>query len=172
MGKVGAPYTFNVNKMLELRVLGWSYSKLGRYFHKDHTTIIYHCNKWGIQPFQKPPPVPKIEYEEREEPEAPPKKVYKYLDLMEKQDGPINPGKSYKEYLKEALQRPIEKRYYQIYYENNDEPHDITLHLAIIAAIEEEERAKDNAESAVVVPEKPQGELRDRDKDDSDSFHI
>lgn len=120
MGKVGAPYTFNVNKMLELRVLGWTYSKLGRYFHKDHTTIIYHCVKWGIVPFQKPPPVPKMVNEE-EIIQVREKRFYKYADIFER-DGPVNPGKSYKEYLKEASRRPDEKRYHDIYYKKYDGP--------------------------------------------------
>ncbi len=115
---MGPQYTFNVNKMLELRVLGWSYSALGRRFHKDHTTIMYHCSKWKIVPLKQPPPIPQMQFntEDRTFTEAPePPRAFKYPDPFER-DGRINPGKSYKEYLKDSLKRKTERNYHRTYY--------------------------------------------------------
>lgn len=134
--KMGPQYTFNVNKMLELRVLGWSYSALGRHFHKNHTTIMYHCIKWQIVPLKQPPPVPKMQYTEEEvellkEAAAPPK-VYKYPDPFAK-DGPINPGKTYKQYIAESLKRETERNYHKTYYEHYPD-----IHTSGVAPYQEE----------------------------------
>jgi hypothetical protein len=109
--------------MLELRVLGWSYSKLGRYFHKDHTTIIYHCVKWGIVPFKLPPPVPEIEFEDvvsYKKKKKEPRTFYKYSVLLDdEQDGPINPGKSYKQYLEDAKKQKHGAQWYRLFANGN-----------------------------------------------------
>ncbi len=110
MKKQGPEYTFNVNKALEMRLLGWSYSAIGRHFHKDHTTILYHCVKFGIVPFKKPPVMPVIEFET---PVSNPEKVYKYQYLFD-QDGPINPGKPYKQYLEDAKKQQ-HSQWYRLY---------------------------------------------------------
>ena len=81
-------------------------------------------------PFQIPPPVPEVDFYEQESykiqkqsvPKVP--KVYKYAYLFDDNgpDGPINQGKRYAEYLADALKRPTEKRYYEIYYGTYDGP--------------------------------------------------
>lgn len=144
MGRVGAPYTFNVNKMLEMRVLGYSYSALGRYFHKDHTTILYHCKKWGIVPLQRAPTPPELP--ENDEPEVlvivRERKILKYPDPFEK-DGPINPGKSYKEYIAESLKRTTERNYHKTYYEHYPD-----IRTSSVAPYPEETGAERYTESA------------------------
>lgn len=43
---------FDLSEMLELRKSGWSTLALGRRYGKDHTTILHHCKKRGIEPPQ------------------------------------------------------------------------------------------------------------------------
>ncbi len=110
---------FDLQRMITLRVDGWSYSALGREFQKDHTTIMYHCRRLGLSgaPLRKVK-VPEIfSLVVKRPPSQPPK----YALLLET---PLNPGKTYKEYLEEALRRPIERRYHKIYYETNLSPGD------------------------------------------------
>ena len=42
-----------VPELLKLRSLGWSFKRLGIKFKKDHTTVMYHCQRAGI-------PAPKV----------------------------------------------------------------------------------------------------------------
>lgn len=104
------PYTrgFDVEEMLELCKDGWSYSELGRRYGKDHTTILYHCRKHGIRAVGTP---------------TEPPKPHKYDYIFNES---INPGKSYKEYLAEAMERPDEKAYREKFANLFDIPPDDT----------------------------------------------
>ena len=106
---------FDVDRMVLLRLDGWSYLQLAYEFGRDRTTIIYHCKKRGIfipigeqRPFD-PDLVPQIL------PVAPPKPPPKYAHIIEEK---MNRGKrSYKYYLKEAMKRETERNYYKTYYD-------------------------------------------------------
>ena len=107
-----------LNEMLTLRLRGAGPSSLAQHYGCDHTTIIYHCKRAGVQvsgqrgvliitsgflsvgPIQqvlkeKPKPVPK--------PVLP---IQRYDDDGSK----INPGKSYAEYVAIANQRREKER--------------------------------------------------------------
>lgn len=79
-------------------------------YGKDHTTIIYHCLKHGV--VSKPKVVRILEKLHPSKPAPPEKKVHKYDYIFNE---PRNPGKSYKEYLAEAMERPDEKAYREKY---------------------------------------------------------
>jgi len=100
MSKAGRPYTFDILEMLSLRENGWSYSSLGRRYHKDHTTIIYHCQKWNV--YKLPPQPPPILDEEDIAPPLPPVRLYKYDYILNE---PVCKGKRYHEYLAEMEER-------------------------------------------------------------------
>lgn len=156
MGKHGPQYTFNVNKALEMRVLGWTYSAIARHFHKDHTTIMYHCLKWGIKPFQTPPPVPEITFEDQEsykKKKSPPlqQKEYKYQYLFD-QDGPINEGKPYQEYLQDAKKQQSGGAGYYLIIERESK---LRFSITRPSDREKEERTRDIAGRASMV----QGQL-------------
>lgn len=158
--------TFDLAQMVALRLedpIKWTYSALGRHFHKDHTTIMYHCQRLGI----RPPQVDEDELERRRRnkelivevrqwraaKQQKPKPVSKYAHLLE--DEVLNPGKSYKEYLADALTRPIEKRYHEIYYKTYEGlPHkDYYTGITTLATIlEEETRGEHHPDSPDVVP--------------------
>lgn len=104
--------------MLELRKQGWSYSALGRRYGKDHTTILYHCEKANVAP-EVPVVIQKtfknekiinvaIEPKEKEIPKPPPKPD-KYANIISPKEKKL---RSYASYLKEALRRPIERHYF------------------------------------------------------------
>ena len=135
--------------MIQLRAEGWGYSALGREFGKDHTTIMYHCQRLGLTR-HKPAPKEvddlqfKIEELDTENYNTRPAVTSKYAHLLGEEK--INPGKkNYAEYLAEALTRPTEKRYYEIYYGHYDGPkHEHGSGLALITLLEEEARSEDN----------------------------
>ena len=89
-----------VKEVLNMRRKGYSYSDIGRFFEKDHSTIMYHCKKSEIIPGKSPPklliPIPPVE-----------KKNFSYIT-----DGNevINPGKDYEDYLAEERKRDWKKR--------------------------------------------------------------
>lgn len=150
------PITFDIKQMVKLRILGWSYSALAKKFKKDHTTIIYHCQRLGVKTKQQ------LEQEQMdtidglfiregfpEEIELPPPKVaHKYAHLLEEK---LNPGKRYQDYLADALKRPVEKRYHDIYNTNHRGPTHVPHGIALATVLEEEARSLGNAESVGVV---------------------
>ena len=87
-------------EMLKLRSEGRSLISLARMYGVDHTTIIYHCQKYRIIPFQRMPEIevtlverlPRKEHREKTRIEL----------LLEE---PVNPGKNYTDYLREEKQR-------------------------------------------------------------------
>lgn len=100
MSKAGPPYTFDVNEMLVLRSQGMSYTALGRKYGKDHTTIMYHCRRFGITPPRKP-----LAYKREKvyiDPAYIPPPPHKYDSIWNEK---INPGHSYKYLLKKARER-------------------------------------------------------------------
>jgi len=111
----GRPYTFDVMEMLDLRSQGWSYSALGRKYGKDHTTIMHSCKKFGVVP-NKPIPVQEEKpkngvadtFYEEEKPVVKRNIQDKYAHIW---DEPVNPGKTYEEYMADARKRPAERRY-------------------------------------------------------------
>lgn len=154
---------FNLREMLQLRGEGWSYSALGRKYNKDHTTILYHCLRLGVAKNQPPSLASiqemerlkineqgEIEEEEEEEEVVIPRVAPKYAYLVDEE---VNRGKMYHEYLKEMLTRPIERRYYEIYYM----PHDITF----TPGHKEEAGSIINSLSVEMVPDEWPTELRD-----------
>lgn len=42
--------TEELEKMLDLRRQGWTYSAIGLLYNKDHSTILHHCKKHGVEP--------------------------------------------------------------------------------------------------------------------------
>ncbi len=104
----GRKITFNILEMLQLRIQGWSTISLGAKYNRDHTTILYHCKKYGIEPGKLPiAEIPNIKFtiDEPEEftPKTPPK-IYKYAHLFFNEK--INEGKSYREYIDEVSNKP------------------------------------------------------------------
>lgn len=100
----------NPRKLAELLTLrqleGWSYVRLGRHFSVDHTTVIYNLRRFaphllGRALTRKMPRQPQLRVVPVLEPvlPPPPKPADKYAHLW---DEPINPGKSYAEYLRDA----------------------------------------------------------------------
>lgn len=104
--------------MIQLRQRGWSYSRLGRLFEKDHTTIMYHCRKLGVVPHQ---PIPKAAKEIDFT-------LYEYRNKLPELPHPFdsliyekrNPGKSYREYLAVALTRTTERNYHKTYHTHTE----------------------------------------------------
>lgn len=123
---------FNLIEMLSLRYDGTPVVALAARYSKHHTTITHHCLKHGVAPgaigkladmdfvaqmheqfeFRKTWPVTRVIRRgplPRVKPER--KRLDKYEDIF---DEPINQGKrSYRDYLAEAKDRPIEKHYHQ-----------------------------------------------------------
>jgi hypothetical protein len=116
MGRTGGgrPYTFDVMEMLELRRQGSTYSELGRKYGKDHTTIMHSCKKFGVFPNMPMPQVIKLKkgidklFLDDEKPVVHRNIQDKYAYIF---DEPVNPGKSYEEYMADARKRPAERRY-------------------------------------------------------------
>lgn len=81
--------TEELEKMLDLRRQGWSFSAIGLLYNKNHSTIIHHCKKHGVVPLvevlKHDLGVP-LKYKE------PPKPPGKYDHLF---DEVINHGKLY-----------------------------------------------------------------------------
>ncbi len=118
--KAGPPYTFDVEKMLQMRKdQNLSYSELGRIFHKDHTTIMYHCLKWGAGNPERVAKrgmrilvMPGEEYFEYDESKFT-QKERKYDYLFD--EGPINKGKTYKQYLEDAKKQKTAGGWYRLF---------------------------------------------------------
>lgn len=111
----GRPYTFDVMEMLELRAQGWTFAALGRKYGKDHTTIIHSCKKFSVVPNQpvrneriKKGLPGSFQMEEKSVLKKKKRIQDKYAYIF---DEPVNPGKTYEQYLAEAKKRPIEKHY-------------------------------------------------------------
>lgn len=105
--KGDSPYLLEIKRLYNE---GLSTLTIGRILNKDHTTILHHLRKFGIvkgtkrvivrkirfqpiripRPVNTPPPSP---------PPPPPQKRAKYDDLF---DEPVNPGKSYEQYLRDS----------------------------------------------------------------------
>lgn len=81
-----------IQKILEMRLEGHSYSAIGRYFARDHTTIMFHCKKAGlstdIQPIKEA---------------IKPKSI-----ILDSEN--VNGGKDYSEYLEEESKRKWKNR--------------------------------------------------------------
>ena len=131
--------------MFELRMKGWSYSALGRMFHKDHTTIMYHCQKFGIV-FNKPTPIEDIFFiEEQESEPLPLPKPHKYDYLFEK-DGPINKGKTYAQYIEDAKKQKY-GHWYRVVGTGNG------IHFTRLTKKEDQEGGFGDAFDTGMVPE-------------------
>lgn len=119
--------------MLTLRYEGMTVLQLGVRYGKDHTTITHHCRKYGVAPHEigmladiEFVVVMQKQYEfraltmddpiERRSKRLPrmstPPVVAKdkYADVF---DPPVRKSKCYKDYLKEAQSRPVEKHYFE-----------------------------------------------------------
>lgn len=148
--------TSDLARMVKLRLAGWGYSKLGREFQKDHTTIMYHCRRLGLPIVEQKRKVKtniivnEINYYEQLLIEAEelqyPKVLPKYAHLIDEE---VNKGKSYKEYIAESRLRPIEKRYYEIYHTTYAEPK--VSKFTLLAEIEEENRSGLNPDDTRMV---------------------
>jgi len=79
-------------KVLNARVSGMSVTRISKEFQVNHSTIIYHCNKWKVAPNGKPLVLSDLTGEII-------KVDGKYDHLL---DEPVNMGKCYKTYLKRA----------------------------------------------------------------------
>jgi len=51
-GKHIKPNSLYLKELISLREQGYSWSAIARYFKKDHTTILYHWQKWVGKPSQ------------------------------------------------------------------------------------------------------------------------
>lgn len=91
-----------LNEMLALRKEGWSYAAIGIKYDRDHSTIVYWCQKSGITPIG----LRKIKRVYRP-------RAYKNVVLPESLmvEERINEGKSYAEYLEEDRKRKYGKLY-------------------------------------------------------------
>lgn len=97
-----------LEEMLCLRKQGWSYNRLGLKYDRDHTTIIYWCQKMGV--------VPKTEKRIIVQGfQTSLKKITTVDSIMVSPKLPlekINSGKSYREYLEEERKRKYGKLYF------------------------------------------------------------
>lgn len=104
---------FNMEEMLTLRKAGWSSTRLGARYNKDHVTILYHCKKHNVRPqIPKIIHVQAIVFHTKPIPKRQAKPGDKYLDLI---DEKVGPTKSYKQYKKESLERAVERKYEDTY---------------------------------------------------------
>lgn len=89
-----------LEKMLAMRKLGYSYQALADEFGVEKTTIRYLCRKFGLS-------------EKTVQPLYFRKKTYTIAARREAayddQEGPINPGKSYAEYLQDERERHLKR---------------------------------------------------------------
>ena len=87
--------------ILKLRQEGLSLNVIGRHVGKDHSTVLWHCKKHGVEP-EKPL---KRRYAEAPAP-LPPSKISKYDHLFSEQ---VNKGcMTYQEYLDRAGLKVVE----------------------------------------------------------------
>lgn len=111
MKKIGRRNTFDVDEMLALRRVGWTFTRLAQAYEVDHSTIIYHCQKHKVEPetdarIGVDRPVKELKKRASTKkvlPEVKPMTPSKYEDLLTE---PIRRGKSYEEYIKENDSRP------------------------------------------------------------------
>ena len=110
---------WDLKEMLELWLAGWSYSDLGKRYGRDHSTIMHHIQKKFPVEYENrkvnrvalPYRGKRVSADERRKRILERKDVApQYAHLM-RYDDDINEGKSYTEYLKEALKRPAERHY-------------------------------------------------------------
>ncbi len=156
----GRPYTFDVNEMLKLRAMGWGFSELGRKYGKDHTTIMYHCQKFGVVAFEPPPLMPNIEWIVERETDniftRQQKGRSKYDYLLLEADGKINEGKSYKQYIEDAKKQK-DGQWYRLYA---GKPRRFTG----LTKSDSEEGGKRHSVNLDLVQTEWADELRDRDQ--------
>ena len=92
-------------EVVKMRQDGYSFHDIGRYFNKDHSTIVYHCQKAGIS-FPRSP-IKKLVMERignaRERKSKDPKPYIEDGDV-------INRGKNYEDYLDDENKRNWSKR--------------------------------------------------------------
>lgn len=88
-------------EMLELRKLGWSHNMLAERYGKDRTTIIYHCNKHGIDRGS----LVKNKEKTIKQAKAKVQKKPKYAHIIERK---MNQGKFYKEYIRDN-EKPLSR---------------------------------------------------------------
>ena len=88
-----------IKEIIKMRRKGYSYSSIGRYFGRDHSTVMYHCKKARLSKLKG---VGKKMKKPTEKP------VIKKLIIQD--DEIINYGKSYKDYLVEEKKRDWKKR--------------------------------------------------------------
>lgn len=109
---------YDVEELLQLRREGWTFQKLAARYDRNHTTVRFQCRKHNVKPMVSFPFRTASSYafikrvRQRRPDTRKPILADKYIDLM---DEAIGPSKSYREYKKEALQRPIEKKYEATY---------------------------------------------------------
>jgi len=116
---------FDLQLMIDLRnsdPIKWNYSALGRYFKRDHTTIMYHFRRLGMATGkQRGVEMYKLrgletlsQYKKRQALAIiQPVSIHKYDFIFTEK---LNPGKTYKEYLAEAKKRTTERNYIKTYY--------------------------------------------------------
>lgn len=85
-----------VEEVIKMRKDGYSLSDIGRYFGKDHTTILYHCQKAGIASTSSEPKKEKIAIVKRR---LEPRPVLQPRIEEDDDEGPRNPGMNYEDYL-------------------------------------------------------------------------
>jgi len=93
-----------IAKIIEMRKEGYSLNYLGRYFGKDHTTILYHCQRAKLSigiSHKKVINGPKF----RKWPET-----FSYDIYTDETGEKLNPGKNYADYVKEEENRKWKKR--------------------------------------------------------------
>ena len=89
-----------LEEMLSLRKQGWSYNRLGLKYDRDHTTIIYWCQKMGVSPATHD----KIKIS-RAVITMKQKTIVQSVISPKYKEDKINEGKSYQEYLQEEMKR-------------------------------------------------------------------
>lgn len=85
-----------LEKMLAMRKLGYSYQALADKFGVEKTTIRYLCRKFGLSEKEV-----ETQYQRHKTYAIAAKKQLVYDD----REGPINPGKTYAQYLQEERDR-------------------------------------------------------------------
>ncbi len=86
-------------EVIKMRQEGYSFSSIGRYFDKDHTTIMYHCQKAIVY----------VKTDITKVLIKPLKRDYEYLDTLEIIEV-TNSGKSYSQYLEDEKKRKWKNR--------------------------------------------------------------
>ena len=94
-----------MEEVVKLRLAGHSFSEIGRAFGKDHTTIMYHCQKAGINPgktISRRTFIPRKYILD--------KNTNTMLKVPEDPSEAVNPGKDYADYVAEEKARNWKKR--------------------------------------------------------------